>query len=222
MAGRTLAIGDIHGSLNALERIAETVNFTPDDTLIFLGDYIDRGPHSKEVLDWLLSHQNTHNLITLAGNHEFMMLRALDDPDYFPTWTIFGGSETLESFRRANQAIDGKYTDFIHHCPLYHENDNFIFVHGGCDPDLPLDQQDADTLCWLRFRNQKPHYSNKTIICGHTPQPNYIPGILPHAVCIDTRAYHPDGFLTCLDVDTGDYWQANNLGESRHNHISMP
>ena len=222
MAGRTLAIGDIHGSLVALETLAQEMNFSKEDTLIFLGDYVDRGPQSKGVLDWLMDHQEKLNIITLKGNHEIMMLDAIDDLTLFSFWAMNGGIETLHSFGCLPEEIDRKYLDFMDNCQLYHETKDHIFIHAGCVPDLPLDAQGPETLCWLRFRNLKAHQSNKVIICGHTPQSGNIPGILPYAVCIDTHAFAPNGFLTCLDANSGDYFQANSQGDFLSKHICMP
>jgi len=80
-----------------------------------------------------------------------------------------------------------------------------------------------DSLCWIRFRDLEAHYSGKTIICGHTPQRDFHPTVKPYAVCIDTHVYHDKGFLTCLDVNTGEYWQASNsTNEKRKSTLTMP
>ena len=219
---RTLIIGDIHGCLDALTSMENFVGFNESDTIITLGDYIDRGPDSKGVIDWLLNRREKYNLITLAGNHELMMENARDNAQDHFFWSLNGGENTLNSFDCSIEDIPSKYWDFIKSCKLFHETESHIFVHAGLDPLLPAEAQHPDTLCWIRFRNLKQHTSNKIIFCGHTPQRSYIPGILPYAVCIDTHVFHPDGYLTCLDVTTGDYWQSNSEGVTRKNKLELP
>ena len=216
---RTLVIGDIHGCLDALKTLEEFVGFCAADTIITLGDYIDRGPDSKGVIDWLIDRRGKYNLITLAGNHELMMEDAKHGltPHYF--WTVNGGDSTLVSFDCGIEDVPDKYWDFIDCCDLFYETDTHIFVHAGLEPTTPPQEQEPDTLCWLRFGKLKPHSSNKVIVCGHTPQRTHVPTSLPHAICIDTHAFHPHGYLTCLDVSTGDYWQANNQGITRKNTL---
>ncbi len=218
-AGRTLAIGDVHGCLDALENLEKIAGFSESDTIIALGDYIDRGSDSKEVIDWMIAAREKYNLITLLGNHEEMMDEARLSAEAYYFWTMNGGDQTLNSFECSLRDIPDKYWDFIKSCKLFHETDDHIFVHAGLDPILPPEEQDSDVLCWLRFRDLKPHISNKTIICGHTPQKGNVPGILPHAICIDTYAFNHKGYLTCLDVESGEFWQANNKGDVRKSRI---
>ncbi|MGJ8657168.1 MAG: metallophosphoesterase family protein [Akkermansiaceae bacterium] len=219
--GRTLAIGDIHGCLDALKTLEEFVGFSENDTIITLGDYIDRGPDSKGVIDWLISGREKYNLITLAGNHELMMEDSKHSAAAHYFWSINGGESTLMSFDCCVEDVPTNYWQFIKSCELFYETDSHIFVHAGLEPSLAPEDQNPDTLCWLRFGNLKPHDSNKTIICGHTPQKSHIPGILPHAICIDTHAFNPRGYLTCLDVETGDYWQASNQGIKRKKTLEL-
>ncbi len=219
---RTLVIGDVHGCLDALITLAAEVKFSPEDKIIFLGDYVDRGPDSMKVLDWFMEKSQTLNIITLKGNHELMMQNSLSSIYDFQLWVSNGGIQTLESFDSDLSDVDSAYWDFIDKCPLYHETDDFIFVHAGPSPNEPLDDQGSNTLCWLRFNELKAHHSNKIIICGHTPQCTHIPAVLPHAVCIDTHAFNSKGYLTCLEVNTGEYWQANQADETRSNKIKMP
>lgn len=219
MKKRTLAIGDVHGCLNALKTLEEFVGFCESDTIITLGDYIDRGPESKGVIDWLIAAREKYHLITLLGNHEEMMEDSKLDSAAHYFWSMNGGEQTLKSFDCAVEDVPDQYWGFIKSCKLFHETESHIFVHAGLDPILPPQAQTSDVLCWLRFGNLKPHHSYKTIICGHTPQRAHTPGVLPHAICIDTHACNPRGYLTCLDVDSGHYWQANSKGETRENTL---
>ncbi len=168
---RTLVIGDIHGCLKALETLVEYVSPKEQDTLVTVGDYIDRGPDSKGVIDFLTKYREEHNLITLKGNHEQMMenARYSEQERYF--WLVNGGEATLDSFRAANlDYIDDPYWEFMADCPLYHETENHIIAHAGLEPDLPLDEQPEEALLWKRIFETRPHVSGKTLVCGHTSQ----------------------------------------------------
>ncbi len=218
---RTLAIGDIHGCLKSLETLVDFIDLSKDDTLIILGDYIDRGPDSKGVIDYLLELQKTHNLILLKGNHECMIEEARVYYEDLMNWLLNGGIETLKSFEVIDfEDIDDKYWEFFKNCRKYHETENFIFVHAGLSPDLALEEQSEHSLYWLRFHKTKQHKSGKRIICGHTPQRPAKPAVKDHAICIDTGACNR-GWLTCLDVDTGIYWQANEKGKTKRGKIKQ-
>jgi serine/threonine protein phosphatase 1 len=168
----------------------------------------------------MLDARKKYNLITLLGNHEEMMEESRLCPEAYYFWIMNGGEQTLESFNESSiDCIPDKYWKFINNCKLYYETDDHIFVHAGLEPLLPPAKQQSDILCWLRFRDLKPHISLKKIICGHTPQKANLPGILPHAICIDTYAFHNNGYLTCLDVNTGEYWQAKENGSIRKSRI---
>lgn len=216
---RTLAIGDIHGCLTALETLINRIELTSDDTLVFVGDYIDRGPDSKGVIDFIIELQKRHQVITLKGNHELMLEGALTDTEELFFWLTNGGISAAESFNIDSlEDIPQKYWDFIASCPLYHETDEHIIAHAGLEPNLPLEEQTTESLCWLRIRDTKPHMSGKTLVCGHTPQRNGKPLKLPHAICIDTHAFGAK-WLTCLDIHSGIYWQANQKGQFRKSRL---
>ncbi len=212
---RTLAIGDIHGSLTALKALGEFVGYTDEDTIVPLGDYVDRGPDSIGVIDYFIELKKTHKVITLKGNHELMMENARDSEQELYFWMLNGGEATLKSFDvESLNEIDSKYWGFIRSCSRYHETENHILAHAGLEPDVSLKNQSDEFLFWHRIHSTEPHDSGKTLVCGHTPQRNGIPLVLGHAVCIDTFAVG-GGWLTCLDVDTGEYWQANQKGQAR-------
>ena len=212
---RTLAIGDIHGCLQALKALFDFIQPSKEDTIITLGDYIDRGPNSKGVLDLLKKLKQTHNVISLKGNHEALLEDARNSTADYHSWFVNGGASTLYSFRTKRlQGIASSYWQFIENCKLYHETDTHIFVHAGLNPKIPLEEQEEETLLWQRFRNSQPHISGKTMICGHTPQENGKPLVLDHAICIDTLPFD-NGWLTCLDIDSNTFWQANQKGHIR-------
>jgi Calcineurin-like phosphoesterase len=218
---RLLAIGDVHGCLTALDTLLGFVQPTSDDQLVFLGDYVDRGPDSKGVLNRLIELQRSHQVVFLRGNHEIMMLGARNGRDDFRFWFACGGAEAMESYARPNgivtlDDIPGSHWQLLERCVDWYETDTHIFVHAGLHPDLPLDQQPTEWLHWqpLSERLHRPHCSGKTMICGHTHQRTGMPLRLDRAICIDTWVYG-DGWLTCLDVESGEYWQANEYGQTR-------
>ena len=223
---RTLAIGDIHGCLHALNALLAIVQPQKDDLLIALGDYTDRGPDSRGVIDRLLRLRDECRLICLRGNHDQMMLDARHDPATLWEWLQFGGRETLASYGRDSAAtlydIPELHWQFLEVTRPYYETETHIFVHGRLDPDLPLDEQPSYLLYWEKLDRHAPkHCSGKTVICGHTAQRSGVPLDLGHAVCIDTFVYGK-GWLTCLDVETRELWQARQTGATRTGRLGEP
>lgn len=219
---RTLAIGDIHGCLAALDAVLAEVDLQPDDLLVTLGDYVDRGPDSRGVIERLIGLQSKCKLVTLQGNHELMMLRARYGSDDFKEWVRSGGREALASYKADpdvkmfSKSIPFEHWDFLRSCVSYHETESFFFVHANAQYDMPIAEQSEQMLFWehLESGRWRVHISGKTMICGHTQQRSGRPLVLDRAVCIDTWAYG-DGWLTCLDVENEIYWQANQQGQTR-------
>lgn len=212
---RCLAIGDIHGCHNALTTLDEALRFSANDTVIFLGDYVDRGPDTKGVIDFILDLRSRCNVITLRGNHEIIMLKARHDMSARTAWMELGGRETLDSYDVQDLAdIPSEHWNFLESTIRYHEIDRDFFVHAGVDPFVPLAKQPDEALFWLRFIDPQPHQNGKRMICGHTSQKSGLPENRGHAVCIDTFAYG-GAWLTCLDVTTNHYWQTNEAHEFR-------
>ena len=223
---RTLAIGDIHGCITALRTLAAYVPFGPSDLLITLGDYVDRGPGSREVLDWLLEVHRRGKLVPLRGNHEVMMLQARDDALARDVWLGCGGDATLASYAGAGDSgrlddVPDRHWDFLEReTRAWHETKGHFFVHANAYPSLPFEDQPDSMLYWETFDDPLPHESGKVMVCGHTPQRSGRPRSIGHAICIDTRAYRA-GWLTCLNVDSGGYWQANESGETRRSVLDF-
>ncbi|NCF86945.1 MAG: serine/threonine protein phosphatase [Verrucomicrobiaceae bacterium] len=211
---RTLAIGDIHGCLHSLEQLARYVGFQEDDVIITLGDYVDRGPDSKGVIDFLLNLRKTHEVVTLRGNHEIMMLEAVHSETCLNSWLGFGGKESLASYGSSFDEGPEAHWEFMKKVNATHETENHFFVHANADPSAPIYAQPDEMLYWQRFGKPRPHVSGKTMVCGHTIQRSGEPLSVGHAICIDTWAYGK-GWLTCLDVETGNYWQTNEQGQRR-------
>ena len=217
---RTLAVGDIHGCRNALVALIEAVNPTTEDRLVFLGDYVDRGPDSKGVIDWILANRDARETVTLRGNHEIMMMDSRGSYYDLTLWLPSGGLATFESYgiesdRRWTDRVPEQHWTFMEQTTPWFETDSHIYVHAGLDPERDLADQTAESLYWLKLDAMRGrHKSGKTIVCGHTRQVSGEVLNLGHAICIDTAACSGE-WLTCIDAESGDYWQANEEGLTR-------
>jgi serine/threonine protein phosphatase 1 len=206
---RLIAIGDIHGNSSFLEKILVEINPQIEDTIVFLGDYIDRGPDSKGVIDQIVDLHQKCKVHLILGNHEEMTLAAhAGGKSDHQFWCKFGGKEMLESYSVDHVSkLPSDYWRFVANCVDFVETDNHIFVHATCDPLIPLPENSATKLRWDRFpENPQPHFSGKKVICGHTVQETILD--LGFIACIDTGSgVFPNGKLTALDVNSGIYWQ---------------
>jgi serine/threonine protein phosphatase 1 len=218
---RYLAIGDIHGCINALTSLADFVGFRDDDTIITLGDYVDRGPNSRAVLDFVIELGNHHNLVPLRGNHEIMMLDSREKKSWFQAWMTFGGDATLRSYAASADEsgafadIPGAHIDFLENSLVsYYECESHFFVHANVDAKTALSEQSDASLYWKKYGDPERHCSDKIMVCGHTAQRTGLPLSNEHSICIDTWA-HGDGWLSCLDAESGTVWQANEAGDTR-------
>jgi len=217
---RQFAIGDIHGCLTALQVLERELAFGDGDTVVTLGDYVDRGPDSRGVIDLLLGLRKRCRLVALRGNHEIMMLQARDDRASLLNWITCGGDTTLDSYGTSGfRDVPGSHWDFLAGTIRYHMAENDFFVHANVRPGLPLEDQPDLNLFWEHLGGAvSPHVSGRRMICGHTPQKSGLPLDLGHAVCLDTWACG-DGWLTCLETGSGMYWQANQQGDLRRGSL---
>lgn len=216
---RHFAIGDIHGCFKALASLVKFVPISNNDVVVTLGDYVNRGPESSAVIDWLLRFEEKGNLIALRGNHECMMLAARENDESLTMWLECGGDATLASYSPLED--EGKLSDiseehwqFLERTRGWYETETHVFVHANAYPELPMAEQPDFMLYWEFFDSSVPLESGKIMVCGHTSQKNGVPLNIGHAVCIDTWACGK-GWLTCLDVASGKYWQANQRGETK-------
>lgn len=212
---RTLVIGDIHGCLKALNGLLEVVRPTPEDTLIFLGDYVDRGPDSRGVLETLISLQNQTNVVCLLGNHEIMFRGAIQGLDP-ALWLEIGGRPTLTSYGGQLSLVPQEHLDFLFGLRPYYETEKHLFVHANYDATLSLQQQPEELLYWEHLGNRfpEPHHSGKHVFLGHTPQPYGKIGEFGHFTCMDTGCF-AGYWLTAMDVDSGEVWQISKQGHRR-------
>jgi serine/threonine protein phosphatase 1 len=218
MPRRTIAIGDVHGCSAALAALIDAIAPRGDDVLVTLGDYINRGPDSRGVLDLLIDLGRRCQLVPLLGNHDQMLLAARSGL-HPTTWLGMGGCATLDSYgpgRHLDLIPDDHYA-FLEDCRDFYETPTHIFVHANYFPDIPMSEQEVLMLRWesLREMTPGPHESGKTVIVGHTSQKGGEILDRGHLVCIDTYC-HGGGWLTALDVTTDQVWQANRDGELRN------
>lgn len=219
---RVYAVGDIHGCYNLLKGVLEKIDTDlqkrpkiENINLIFLGDYIDRGPDSKKVIDEFTKDKKDNiQRIYIKGNHEDTLLQFIENPSVLDSWQHYGGLETLYSYgvdmrlmKKGNAAVRDAFLSALpeKHFKFYQELStsfllgDYFFCHAGIKPCVPLDQQEEDDLLWIR--NEFLHHSEgheKVIVHGHTPVKT--PEIWKNRINIDTGAY-ASGKLTCLMLE---------------------
>lgn len=228
---RIIAIGDLHGIAEPLYRLIDKLNPTDSDALIFIGDYIDRGPQSKEVIEKLLELKMKHNSVYfLMGNHEDMLLGSVGFPavvSNFDTWMYNGGSATLRSYgmgadeilnlarmwndaERGNRIIDlipESHMEFFKSLYLYIETGSYFFCHAGISPHKTVEEGKQSTfdLLWIREHIGANNLKwEKKVICGHTPLEDVL--VSDKLICIDTGLYYY-GLLSAIDVVSGEIFQ---------------
>jgi serine/threonine protein phosphatase 1 len=171
---RIFAIGDIHGCNDAFQQMLfAEIKIKKQDNVYCIGDYIDRGPDSKGVLDTILSlKEKGFNIHTLRGNHEQMMMDSELSKENFEHWHINGGDKTLQSFDvDLYSAIPEKYMQFFRNTKYYIRTDDYVFVHAGLNFKQEDIFEDKDAMLWIRdFYPQQNALGNNILIHGHTPQ----------------------------------------------------
>jgi serine/threonine protein phosphatase 1 len=205
--GKIFAIGDIHGCISHLDRLVAQLDIDEEeDTLVFVGDYIDRGLDPKGVIDYIIDiRKNIRNVVCLQGNHEEMFLNYCLDGRDEDLYMSNGGMNTLASYGFSREGTEElilppSHGEFFTSLRTYHETDDYIFVHAGLRPGIPLYQQDRNDLLWIRFEFIKSSYDfGKTVIYGHTPVSLDKPLIDNNKVNIDTGAVY-GGRLTCIEL----------------------
>jgi serine/threonine protein phosphatase 1 len=217
---RIYAVGDIHGRADLLNEITARI----DDDIrrrpiahtveVYLGDYIDRGPDSRTVIDLLAVRLVANHAVCLRGNHEAVMEGFLEDPTILPYWEQLGGMQTLASYgielHDENETALNLHRRFVDAFPRAHELfmqclrhqfscGDFLFVHAGIRPDIPIEHQDINDLIWIRSEfldSTRKH--ERFIVHGHTPVPH--PDIRHNRINIDTCAWRT-GTLTCIAIE---------------------
>jgi serine/threonine protein phosphatase 1 len=215
---RTIVVGDIHGCLAALNALVNAIQLQPDDTLVTVGDYVDRGPQSRGVIERLIELKSQCTLVPLLGNHEEMMIEVIEGQTQPYGWLNHGGVETMDSYGFTGDltCVPQSHRDFLRGLASYFENDSHFVVHANFDPNIELASQPTDLLRWVKISQQlpRPHVSGKRAIVGHTHDREGRVFIWPHLICLDTYCYGGK-WLTALDIDTEQIWQSDRNGNLR-------
>lgn len=214
----SFVIGDIHGCLSELGHLIESLPLQPQDRLIFLGDYIDRGPESKGVISYLLElrQQQRYELVFLKGNHEDMLLSYLGfGGNHGDVFLANGGKPTLESYGLSSAETDCRelamrmpqeHLEFYRALKGFYVMGSYFCVHAGIHPAIPLEAQSETEMLWIRnqfiYRSHRLPY---TVLFGHTPQ-NEVFFDLPYKIGLDTGLVYGN-LLSCLDTDAKILYQ---------------
>jgi serine/threonine protein phosphatase 1 len=215
MNNRIFAIGDIHGCFDSLEELVENViQLKKSDKLILLGDYIDRGKKSKEVIDYIIELQEKEfDIVPLMGNHEALLLNTFENEKNISKWIQNGGNETLKSFEiKSIKNIDLKYLKFFKELKYYYSLNEFLFVHAGFNDNIINPFTDFYSMLWKCKKSyNNPLLTDKTIVHGHNPvsvsKCNDMIQCKLSVINIDTGCVYKDnvgfGRLTAFECNTG-------------------
>jgi serine/threonine protein phosphatase 1 len=218
MTYRRIVIGDVHGHYDTLINLLDEIAPTGDDQIYFLGDLIDRGPKSSQVVEFV----KESGYQCLLGNHEQMLLDILGDGEIYgpalQAWLYSGGHSTVNSY--GEDGVRQDHIDWMRKLPTYIDLGDVWLVHAGVHPKMTLEEQSSEQFCWIRdefHTSNKPYFPDKLIITGHTitfTMPGVLPGKLAQGrgwLDIDTGAYHPkSGWLTALDINNSLVYQVNS------------
>lgn len=214
---RRIIIGDVHGHYDGLMILLEAIAPDVNDQVYFLGDLIDRGPQSAQVVNFV--QQSSYQC--LLGNHEQMLLNVLtgrsNNEQMQEAWLYNGGYATINSYKEAT--IPDKHLEWMLNLPTYLDLGDIWLAHAGVDPRIELEKQTAEQLCWVRAEFHsipQPYFPDKLIVVGHSITFT-LPGVTPGKIAqgqgwldIDTGAYHPkSGWLTGLDITNNLVYQVN-------------
>jgi len=198
---------DIHGCFKTFEKMLDNIGFTKEDELILLGDYIDRGPGSANIIDKIIKLQSDgYNLKCLTGNHEQMMVSAFRNPLESVFWINNGGKAVLDELGLLSvKQLPQKYIDFVDSLKYYHDTDDYIFVHAGLNLRLENPLDDKESLIWIRkWENHEileTYLQGKKVVHGHTPQTRTE---IEKRFELFNQDYHP-----VLNIDNGCVFKHN-------------
>ena len=230
MSKRTLVIGDIHGGLKALHQVWNRAQISKEDTLIFLGDYLDGWSDAAEVISFLISIGKSHQCVFLRGNHDYLVHRYLTKNDSNPLWVAHGGAATMAAYESISQKQRNEHISFLEQLHNYHiDSKNRLFVHAGFTNQAgPKHEFYPDFVYWDRSLwemacSLDPLLSKKSnrypkrlllfeeIYIGHTPTTKIaktIPTNFANLWNIDTGAAFK-GSLSVIDASTKEFWQSD-------------
>lgn len=225
MPGRTIAIGDIHGCSAALAALIDAIAPRPDDLIVPLGDFVDRGPDSAGTIQMLIELSERCQLVPILGNHDQAMLDVRDRKVKASAWIGMGGLATLASYGAAWGELDKvpeAHFRFLESCRPFHETETHLFVHAQYLADRPLSEQPPEVLRWASLRDgaPRPHISGKQAVVGHTAQKRGEVLDHGHLICIDTFCYGGK-WLTAFDVASRRLWQSTPEGRLRNGPTTL-
>lgn len=228
---RIYAVGDCHGCFYTLLDLMNKLPLESGDKLIFVGDYIDRGPHSKQVVEYVKSLTDAGQAIALMGNHEKMCIDTYTGSGYWgQTWMQNGGDTTIDSYDTRSEderkhpkifdeearnewlanlpRVSKEHVEWMQSLPLYHIDGDYMFVHAGIDPEVEIEYQTEDDMLWIRgkFINYEMALP-KRIVFGHTPFETA--QVLSNKIGIDTACVYGNR-LTAICIDSGTLYSADH------------
>ncbi len=169
---RILAIGDIHGCAKTFQHLLlEILHADKSDMIICLGDFVDRGPDSKGVIDFIVELRDSHyTVVTLRGNHEDLMINSDNSEEGRVRWLVNGGAETLKSFGVTSYAdLGSRYKEFFENTSFYFLHGQYIFTHAGLNLKIEDPLSDTTAMMWIRNVKPTPFLDDRVLIHGHTP-----------------------------------------------------
>jgi serine/threonine protein phosphatase 1 len=221
MNTRRFVIPDIHGCARTLAALLfDVLKLTVQDKVYFLGDYVDRGPRSKEVLDQIINlQQKGFTLHLLRGNHEEMLLRACGSIEYYRVWIMNGGKETLASFSIEDPCeVPSEYRTLCATLPCYMDLHDCILVHAGLNNAVPDPFSDVEYMLWSRAgAPSQQNLGQKRIISGHTPvsRERIKQSIMTNHILLDNGCVYKNepllGTLAALELDTLSLYFQHNI-----------
>lgn len=213
---RRFVIGDIHGCSKALRAVVDEIDPGAGDELIFLGDYIDRGPDSRNVIDQIIDLQSSCNVVALRGNHEIMMMGVLFGGLDGKFWMRGGGKATMTSYGGKLTKLPPAHVEFFQGLLPYYQTEHEIFIHANYNPLVGVEAITEELLYWAHLTPPfpAPHCSGKRVFVGHSPQLSGEVLDLGHLVCVDTYCFG-GRYLTALNLDTYEPIQADWHGHLR-------
>ena len=229
---KTYVIGDIHGGFKALLQVLDRASVSSDDTLIFLGDYVDGWSETVEIIDFLINLNNKQRCIFIQGNHEELLLQWLKNGNDNPLWRQHGGESSIKAYLQIDSTVRQRHIDFFENLrPYYLDEQRRLFVHAGFSNLKGVDYEYFNNFFWWdrtlwelalatdkNLTRQHPQYPQRLrtyseIFIGHTPCTLFgetVPMNRQNVWNIDTGAAF-DGKLTIMDVNSKEYWQSDPL-----------
>ncbi len=225
MNGRRIVVGDIHGCYKSLYNLlTETIKINKNDQIYFLGDFIDRGHSSKQVVNYVIELLiKGYNVKCLLGNHEQLLLESINNAATFSNWYKSGGKTTLDSFGIHHPIeLKKKYICFFENLFNFIELDDYILVHGGLNFNCDNPLTDISSMCWIRNLDPKEidiaKINNKKIIVGHTPinlkvikESLNSNRIVVDGGCVYKNSNDNLGYLVALDIDSMQLFTQKNI-----------